>query len=414
MLASLACDGKVHFSEGTARTRHPKDTVEWLWPVARQIGVTRLANVTGLDVIGIPVWLAIRPNSQGLATSQGKGISDDAAAASALMEAVESWHAENIVLPVEIASPASMATRAAILDPLTIAHYADSPPRADMPLAWIAGTDLMSDEAVRVPYEAVSTNYVVAGDRTFAPTMLQSSNGLAGGNHLLEAINQGLAEVIERHAIAAHEDRIRAFDPGLRIDPGSVTETHCRRSMEAFGRAGVDFALFDITGPVNVPSYCCTILDSSDGTHWRALPPFNGYGCHLNPAIALSRALTEAAQSRLTHISGSRDDILDRDYARGQDRADLAAFRKLMDRAAYGRKFANPGSESRAQLGADTQSLLSALDAAGFDRAICVELTHADLGVPVVKVLVPGLQVPKSLIAGRTVNVRQRSTGARS
>jgi YcaO-like protein with predicted kinase domain len=56
------------------------------------MGITWLANVTGLDRIGLPVCVAVRPNWRALSTSQGKGETIEAAKASALMEAIESWH----------------------------------------------------------------------------------------------------------------------------------------------------------------------------------------------------------------------------------------------------------------------------------------------------------------------------------
>ena len=64
------------------------------------MGITRVAVLTGLDVIGIPVAAAVRPNSRSVAVHQGKGVTLDAAKASAVMEAVECFHAENIALPL--------------------------------------------------------------------------------------------------------------------------------------------------------------------------------------------------------------------------------------------------------------------------------------------------------------------------
>ena len=64
------------------------------------MGITRLADVTGLDRIGVPVFQAIRPLSRSVSVSQGKGLDPDAARASALMEAVETWHAERIDRPL--------------------------------------------------------------------------------------------------------------------------------------------------------------------------------------------------------------------------------------------------------------------------------------------------------------------------
>ena len=61
-----------------------------------RMGITRLANITGLDRIGIPVAIAVRPNSRSVSVSQGKGYDLPQAMASALMEACEGFHAEEI------------------------------------------------------------------------------------------------------------------------------------------------------------------------------------------------------------------------------------------------------------------------------------------------------------------------------
>jgi len=58
-----------------------------------RMGITRLGNITGLDRIGIPVAVAVRPNSRSVSVSQGKGLELAQAMASALMEACEGFHA---------------------------------------------------------------------------------------------------------------------------------------------------------------------------------------------------------------------------------------------------------------------------------------------------------------------------------
>ena len=58
------------------------------------LGITRIGDHTGLDIVGLPVWFAARPNSRGLAVSQGKGMTDEQARLSAAMEAVETAYAE--------------------------------------------------------------------------------------------------------------------------------------------------------------------------------------------------------------------------------------------------------------------------------------------------------------------------------
>lgn len=80
--------------DGTFRVRDPKETIECVKPLLRGFGITRVANVTGLDVVGVPVWCAIRPLSRSLTVSQGKGITHELAAISAAMESIELYHAE--------------------------------------------------------------------------------------------------------------------------------------------------------------------------------------------------------------------------------------------------------------------------------------------------------------------------------
>src|SRR5271155_3839226 len=85
-----------NFRRGTHRTISPSETWEWVRPLASRMGITRVGNVTGLDRIGIPVAVAVRPNSRSVSVSQGKGLDVAQAMTSALMEAVEGFHAEDL------------------------------------------------------------------------------------------------------------------------------------------------------------------------------------------------------------------------------------------------------------------------------------------------------------------------------
>ena len=72
------------------------------------LGITRVANLTGLDRTGIPVVMVCRPNARSSAVFNGKGIDIAAAKASALMEAAETWHAEHVRAPLRLATFAEM------------------------------------------------------------------------------------------------------------------------------------------------------------------------------------------------------------------------------------------------------------------------------------------------------------------
>jgi ribosomal protein S12 methylthiotransferase accessory factor len=86
------------------RSRPAAETLVRLESQKHRFGITRIAVVTGLDRVGIPVAMATRPNSRSVAVSQGKGLTLADAKVSALMEAIEIWHAEHIVQPMIFAA----------------------------------------------------------------------------------------------------------------------------------------------------------------------------------------------------------------------------------------------------------------------------------------------------------------------
>lgn len=375
-------------TRGTHRVRSPRETVEDFRRVMPRLGITRLANVTGLDDIGLPVWVAIRPNSRSLSVSQGKGLDSDAARASALMESIELWHAEHVEAPLAYEAPLALGDRAT-LDVHALPIRRGSVLRPDLPMLWIEGEDLLAGRRVLVPFEMVTMN-TVAPPR-FVPTFAASSNGLASGNHRLEAIAHALCEVIERDAITlfrlAGEPRRKA----RQLDLATVDDPGCRQVLDRLDAAGVEVAAWDITSDLGVPVAMATVLDRDDRVAWRALGAFWGYGCHLDPAVALGRALTEAVQSRLTMIAGSRDDCFPADY-RATASADLGALRARLRDPAPAHDFRALPRLAGDDLASDVRRLLDAVAGAGLGSAAVVDLSRAELGIPVVKVVVPGLE----------------------
>jgi ribosomal protein S12 methylthiotransferase accessory factor len=392
------------FYQGTHRACSPTETLSWLLPKARAVGVTRVANVTGLDSIGVPVWVAVRPNSRGLSTSQGKGLSDDAARVSAVMESVENWHGETIESRARICDFATIKSHASAVDPESLSYYKDSPPRPDLAIPWIEAFDLVSETPCWVPFESVSTDYVVKSDGLLRSTFVQSSNGLAGGNHMLEAMEHALSELIERHAISRDMERIRCFDPGIRIAPEPIQNASCRDVLKRIAAAGLQTAIFSLPSGFGVPVFACSILQAEESRRWRALPPFNGYGCHLEPGIALLRALTEAVQSRVTYIAGSRDDISLAEYSRSGNPDDLKSYKALFEREAAG-EFPRSTVHARSSFEEDVQYLVSVLASHGYHQVLVADLRKLGMNVPVVKALVPGLGTPEALIRGREVHL---------
>lgn len=354
------------------------------------MGITRIANVTGLDKIGIPVVMVCRPNSRSVSVSQGKGADLAAAKASGLMESIESYHAERIVLPLKLGSFEDLRYGHRMIDVARLPRHADSRYTPHTRLLWIEGRDLIGGEALWLPYEMVHLDYSLplpTGHGCF----VASSNGLASGNHPLEAINHALCEVVERDATTLWHLRDKAAQEATRIDLDTVEDPTCRELLDRFAAAGVWVSAWETTSDVGIPAFLCRVLEP-------AAPPQSGYrpasgmGCHPAREVALLRALSEAAQSRLTFISGARDDMHRDEYAAFLDPKTHEFWRRGMNGESPGRDFRAVPTRDGENFEDDLRWALGRLRAVGIEQVAMVDLTRPEFDVPVVRVVVPGLE----------------------
>jgi len=354
------------------------------------MGITRVANVTGLDSIGIPVVMVSRPNSRSVAVSQGKGIDLASARASGLMESAELYHAETMTLPVRLNSYEELRYQHTVVAVDELPRRAASPFHPHLRLPWCQGRDLMSDANVLVPYEMVHADYTLPlpdGHGCFPAT----SNGLASGNNLVEAISHGLCEVVERDATTLWQLRPEAeFDQG-RLDLASVDDPSCQEVLAKFERAGFSVAVWDITGDIGLATFACVINPREDDALWHSSVAL-GYGCHPARQVALLRALTEAAQARLTIIAGVRDDFRNDPYEQLLDPGTIQAVRDRVAAAKSRRSFHEVPHRDGETLEDDLEWELQCLAAAGLRRVIIVDLTKPEFALPVVRVIIPGAE----------------------
>ena len=375
---------------GAHRARHPSDTIARIRPHLPSMGITRVANVTGLDTIGVPTVLAFRPNSRSLSVSQGKGLDLDSAKASAIMESVEHFHAERVELPLRLLSYRELSGSHRVADVARLPAYV-RPFTEHLRLLWVESTELNTGHKVQVPFDLVHVNLTLPlppGSGCFP----LGSNGLSSGNTLSETLAHGLWELIERDAVAlfyrlpAVEQSQRRLRLDTVQDPGAVGV------LKLYTAAGIRVAVWDITSDVGVAAFYCTIVE-------RELNPFRlvgkavGFGCHLDRGVALCRALCEAAQSRLTRITGSRDDIqrADFDEIRSQD----SIRRQQLELDAQGdevRSFLEVPSLRLPSFEDDLANTAARLAEVGMSEVLYVDLSRSDLPVHVVRVLVPGLE----------------------
>jgi ribosomal protein S12 methylthiotransferase accessory factor len=345
-------------------------------PHFARLGITRIARQTGLDVLGIPCFAATRPNSKSLAANQGKGITDDLAMASAVMEAAEYAVAENPSVRVVLATLDDLAAgmqRAFV--PARLLPMGTTIGRRQT-LRWVEGRCLSSREMVMVPLDVVRHNGVAVD----LPGVCQVTNGLASGNTNAEAVFHGLCELVERDAATMWS--LMEADRRLSrcIDPESLEDPVVDDMVGRFANAGLVLRLFDQTSDVGVP----TILAVCGPSEQRFAKHYDiavGSGTHPDPVRAALRAITEAAQTRVTAIAGARDDHVPGRYRRP---ASDAAFELLTATPRPIGHHDHPETNDAAEL---TAHVLQALADAGCDDVVVVELGGGDLDFSVVRVL---------------------------
>lgn len=341
-------------------------------------GITRVADITNLDRIGIPVFSSIRPMADRGAISvyNGKGATPTEAKVSAMMEGLERYSAEvrDRELKIDCFSHLDGA-----LDPRELILPAGAEPDAMIP--WTAGWDIMNDEEILIPANAVFHPLSSDYKRLFRT----NTSGLASGNVIEEAIFHGLAEVIERDAWALVETT-RKVCPII----SDVEDDPAKGLLDKFAAAEVDVYLRDITSDIGIPT-CAAAADDVRLRDPTLLT--TGMGTHTSAGVAVLRALTEVAQSRLTQIHGAREDTVLADFRKqiGYDRT--KRLNKHWFEATDTKSFADIASFESDDFLQDIKYMLKKLKEAGLDRVVVVDLSREEIGIPVVRVIVPGLEI---------------------
>ncbi|MFA1548606.1 YcaO-like family protein [Actinomadura chokoriensis] len=293
---------KVPVLSSSFRTAPAAETARRAWEVARRLGVTRCADATWLDRVGIPVYSATRPDAAAVIVTAGKGGTSDEARAGALMEAVELAVAER---------SAAEADRRGDLVRLTAREAVDRGSPSVGSLCPVLGRKVDPDQEfawVRTAEAISGGDFLVPAELVFHPCPPQlaaglwgsTTTGLASGNSPDEAVLHGLCEVIERDALSFETVR----SDSLLVRPAQLPAVPAMM-MERIQDAGLKVWLRLVPTPLG-PCFSSLVADDDLAS---PLACNGGYGFHPVAAIAAARALCEAAQSRLTYIQGARDDL---------------------------------------------------------------------------------------------------------
>lgn len=356
----------------------------------RQLGITRVGDITGLDSIGLPVWFASRPNSRALSVSQGKGMTHAQARISAVMESAECAVAER---PEDIAGLfgslreiRQAGHRTIPFDRLMRCATGDLDP--DRERAWVRGISRKTGHEVLAPYELIGLDM-----RSKAPwdhdTFKMSSIGLAAGSQPDAVLSHALLEVVEHNSTAS----LDLLGLGARVARGlqysAGTHGGLDDAVASIEAAGFTPHFFDLTGNIPLPVIACfmtrTILsDEGAGAKLTA-----GFACRPDAHEAALAALLECVQSRATDIAGSRDDITASDYqeSRGRIPAQMVPCGTLA---------AVKGHRPRTSFDTAEQLLAYVSDAVlsnGPEDIFVFPLTGPEPGFHVTRALVPGMEV---------------------
>lgn len=371
----------------THRAIPPERTIINVEDKLKRAGVTRIAEITHLDRLGIPVYSAIRPGAAEGAVSiyAGKGATKSQAKASAMMEAFERYSAEineENTFQFESGTYSEMENAVnpkALILPTSL--YEDDKTQLD----WVKTMELTEEKEYLIPANAIYHPYMpLNGSALFK----SNTNGLASGNRIEEAVYHGITEVVERDAWSIFEAK---KEPKSEVDCETIENPMIKDMLSKFTQAEVDVRLLELTADVEIT----TIAAVSDDTVLKDPALLSlGVGTHLNPEVAVIRALTEVAQSRATQIHGTREDTNRAVFMRkaGYDRMKrinkhwFNDSHKLMD-------ISQIKDRSKTNFKEDIETCMDLLRKNGFKKIYYVDLTRNEVEIPVARVIIPGMEV---------------------
>lgn len=381
--------------------------------IGRKIGVTRVAQIGELARIGgLHVASAYRPSIWSSSVGAGKSESLEGALVGAVMEELEAWCQERFV-PDEVRR-AAFGDLSAVeaVDPRELSLPFDSTYDPARPIEWSWATDLVSGKKLLVPSSALAPKRL-PNDIFFSQRLARkmfSTNGLASGLTVTEAVAHALAERIERHAVKlAEQDTTNPggmpSGPTYAFVDIATCPPSTRRICEKLARDG-DYTIrvLDITSDIRIPTFIAEI-SSVRGSRLQVERLAQGMCAHPSAENAINRAILEAVQCVLTSVAGAREDMtlnvqsLGRhERPRPNARATAAWIRPWIAKRPFR---VNPGVVHGSGRD-DVRAMVAALVAASYSRVLYRDLSFEETAPgAAVRVLVPGTEDVNPLHTGR-------------
>ena len=431
-MMNMFSDIPIHYFSCTHRAIEPSKTLANYENKLKIAGITRLTDITHLDRIGIPVYSAIRPTAQdgGVSIYAGKGATKEQAKASAMMEGFERYSAEKQKIDEvnsKIATIQEMNGEQFINpnDLILSNEIIDLDFKKEHRLEWTLAIDIITEEEYYIPSNAIFHPYIPKSNypennnkynkynnyekdnkqnnkdneqnndnkhrnNQIATAIFKgNTNGLASGNVLEEAVLHGILEVIERDAWSIFE---LTKKNKKEIDIDTFENPLINSLLDKFKKESIDIKLMDLTADIDIP----TIAATADDTILQdpALLTL-GVGTHLNPEIAVLRALTEVAQSRATQIHGTREDTSRAVFMRKAGYVRMKKMNKHYFEDEIEENIIDISDikdKSTASLKKDIEITTKELTNNGIDKILFKDLTRKEIGVNVVRVVIPGTE----------------------
>ena len=417
---SLEASPKTHRNSGGARTVAPEVTLARYRHLVSPISgvVTWLSRTTDETDPWLHVYWAgsnLGMRSRSLSSlrrslrskSAGKGSTREQSEVSALCEAVERYsgalHGDEIRVRKRFAE---LAGGEEAIHPNDVQLFSDDqldnaqsinarghpynivPPRLD-PAAEIDWTPVWSMTQERHRYLPTSMLYSMAAEQRGAADLIADSNGCAAGNTVEEAILQGFYELVERDAFGIWwYNRLRV--PA--VDLSSFDDDFLAAAADYYGRCERELWMLDVTSDIGIP----TFVALSRRPDAKTEDIIYGAGAHADPRIAAARAICELNQC-LTWLprpgSGDGRPMIDDPMAlwwwRTARLADCAWLAPAADEPL--RKASQYPAIESTDTRDDVEHGRALVEARGMEFLV-LDQTRPDIGMPVVRVVVPGMR----------------------
>ena len=208
-----------------------------------------------------------------------------------------------------------------------------------------------------------------------------SSNGLGAARTHEAALCHGLLELIERDAWFRWQSQSKQAIQRSSINVQSIDDAN-QHLLSGLLAQSLQINIWNATSALGVPTFHCALWDDSFGKNNRV---HTGTGAHLSKQIALTQAITEAVQSRVALVSGSRDDIFPSYYLSRTKKVDRTVKRgtQLYQHI--------PDCIINDDILQQVDDIIRLLADNGYAEGYIIDHTKADIGIPVKQILIPML-----------------------